>query len=246
MAEKFFQTLVGLIMTCLLIANAQAAEVGEIRDGIDAAVISGDSAALAGYAKELDGASGDWVPYYQAYLNYRQSQVADTPKKVAKKQLNACIDSLEELLEQRPDLVEAYALLATCYGSSANYYLLRAAARGASSNKALQEALRLGSANPRVLLQEAQSLIFRPAIFGGDKEKALERLQLAAEQFVNWASDDPSAPVWGEAETWLFIGILQREAGETEAAQAALDKALEIAPGYAAAMAELAALSELG
>jgi len=242
MAERFFQTVCGLILTCLLLGGAQAADLAQIRDGIDAAVISGDSATFPGYAKELDGASGDWARYYQAYLNYRQSQVPDTPKKVAKKQLNTCIEILEDRLEQRPDLVEAYALLATCYGNSANYYLLRAASRGSSANKALEEALRLDSGNPRVLLQEAQSLIFRPAIFGGDKEKALERLQLAAEQFVNWRSDDPAAPVWGEAETWLFIGILQREAGETEAARAALEKALEIAPGYAAATNELADL----
>jgi tetratricopeptide (TPR) repeat protein len=246
MAEGIFQTVGGVLLSCLLMGSAQAADVAQIRDGIDAAVISGDSAALSGYAEELDGASGDWVPYYQAYLNYRLSQVADTPKKIAKKQLNTCIDILEELLEQRPDRVEAYALLATCYGNSAAYYMLRAASRGSSSNKALKEALRLGSDNPRVLLQDAQSLIFRPAIFGGDKEKALQQLQLAAEQFVNWRSDDATAPVWGEAETWYFIGVLQREAGETEAAQAALDKALEIAPGYTAAMAELASLAELG
>ncbi|MGI9331260.1 MAG: hypothetical protein ACR2QB_11160 [Gammaproteobacteria bacterium] len=242
MAERFFQRVGAGLVACLLVANAQGAELAQIRDGIDAAVISGDNEALPGFARELEGASGNWLPYYQAYLNYRGSQGADTSKKQAKKQLNRCIEILEEQLEKQPELVEAYGLLATCYGNSANYYLLRAASRGSAANDALEEALRLDSGNPRVLLQEAQSLIFRPAIFGGDKEKALERLQLAAEQFVTWRSDDAAAPVWGEAETWLFIGILQREAGETDAARVALDKALEIAPGYSAAIAERAEL----
>ncbi len=226
----------------VLALDQQTTQVTALRDGIDEAVLVGNGDALAGFAAKLDDAQGDWVDYYRAYVDYRQSQFAGTSKKKAKAFLNSCIDTLKGLVKRRPDLAEAHALHASCYGNSAQFYMLRAAARGSSANKALQQALKLGSGNPRVLLQDAQSLIFRPAIFGGDKEKAMERLKLAAELFPNWQSPDPEAPVWGEAETWLFIARLHRDAGDTDQARAAFEKALTVAPDYQVAREELQAL----
>jgi tetratricopeptide (TPR) repeat protein len=81
--------------------------------------------------------------------------------------------------------------------------------------------------------------MYRPAIFGGDKTKAMELLKLAAEVFPNWRSPDQEAPVWGEAETWLCIARLHREAGSEDLARAAYNKALEIAPDYRAALDEI-------
>ncbi|UCG71485.1 MAG: tetratricopeptide repeat protein [Chromatiales bacterium] len=232
-------------MSILLLVGMQApaleqtTQVMAIRDGIDQAVLTGDGEALAGYAEQLKGAEGDWVDYYRAYVDYRSSQIAGTKKKQAKALLNSCIETLNGLVKRRPDLAEAHALHATCYGNSAQFYMLRAAARGSSSNKALKQALKLSSGNPRVLLQDAQSLVFRPAIFGGDKEKAMKRLKLAVEVFPNWQSPDPEAPVWGEAEAWLTIGWLHREAGAVDRAREAFNKALSIAPDYQAAKDEL-------
>ena len=59
---------------------------------------------------------------------------------------------------------------------------------------------------------------------------------------ISWQAADPEAPVWGEAETWFFIGQLHQEAGDQVAARAALEKALAIAPDYRAASDALAAL----
>lgn len=225
-----------------VLALEQTTQVMAIRDGIDQAVLRGDDELLAGYKQQLADAKGDWAVYYRAYIALRRSQFTATPKKVAKKQLNDCIDTLARLLERRPDMSEAYALQANCYGSSVRFYRLRAPARGSKANKAIEQALKLDSGNPRVLLQNAQSLAYRPAFFGGDKEKAMQQLQLAAELFVNWRSPDPEAPVWGEAEIWLTIGRLHGEAGDSAQARAALEKALDIAPNYRVAQAELEAL----
>ena len=70
----------------------------------------------------------------------------------------------------------------------------------------------------------------------------MERLQLAAEQFVNWTSPDPDAPVWGEAEAWLTMARLHRDAGDLAAARTAFEKSLSVAPDYAVAREELDAL----
>lgn len=221
-------------------AMEQTTQVMAVRDGIDQAVLQGDGDGLVRFGQQLDEMSGDWTEYYKAYVGYRRSQLPDTSKKTAKKLLNECIETLTALVERRPDLAEAHALHASCYGNSTQFYMLRAAARGSASNKALKKARKFGADNPRVLLQDAQSLIYRPAMFGGDKEKGLELLQLAAETFPNWQSPDPEAPVWGEEETWLSIALLHQEAGRTDAARAAFDKALSLAPDYASAKAALA------
>lgn len=226
----------------VLALDQQTTQVMALRDGIDKAVLVGDSESLAGFGAQLADAQGDWVDYYRAYIDYRQFQFAGKSKKAAKAFVNSCIDTLSDLVKRRPDLAEAHALHASCYGNSAQFYMLRAAARGSSSKKALQQALKLGSGNPRVLLQDAQSLIFRPAIFGGDKEKAMDRLKLAAELFPNWQSPDPEAPVWGEAETWLFIARLYRDGGDSDQARVAFEKALTVAPDYQVAREELQAL----
>ena len=231
-----------LLVSGPLLALEQTTQVMAVRDGIDQAVLIGDGDALAGYREQLATLEGDWVDYYRAYVDYRSSQLAGTKKKQAKALLNSCIDTLKGLVKRRPDLAEAHALQASCYGNSTRFYMLRAAARGSASNKALNQALKLGSGNPRVLLQDAQSLIFRPAIFGGDKEKAMERLKLAVDIFPNWQSPDPEAPVWGEAEAWISIARLHGEAGDADQAREALEKALNVAPNFRAAQAELEAL----
>lgn len=220
----------------------QTTQLMVLRDGIDQAVLQGDAVALAGYGEQLEGMDSDWAVYYLAYTRYRQSQLLDRLDKVAKDLLNECIDTLKGLVKRRPDLAEAYALQATCYGNSTRFYRLRAAVRGSAGNKALKQALKLSSDNPRVLLQYAQSLIFRPALLGRDKDKALEQLMLAAEVFVNWRSPDPESPVWGEAETWLVMARLHKEAGDNEQARLAFEKALSLAPSFRAAKDEFAAL----
>jgi tetratricopeptide (TPR) repeat protein len=232
-------------LCCLLLAAAQAPAVPQttqvmaVRDGIDAAVLAADGEALTGFGEQLAGLQGDWADYYRAYIDYRRSQLPDIDKKAAKQALNDCIDRLKDLLERRPELAEAHALQASCYGNSAAYYRLRAMARGSAANKALEQARELGADNPRVLLQDAQSLMYRPALFGGDKDKAMELLQLAAEGFPDWQSPDAEAPVRGEAETWLSIARLHREAGQEDQAREALEKALAVAPSYQAAKLEL-------
>jgi tetratricopeptide (TPR) repeat protein len=220
----------------------QTTQVMAVRDGIDMAVMLEDDDALAVYARQLSSLDGDWADYYRAYVDYRRSQIPGTAKKDAKRLLNECIEILNELIERRPDMAEAYSLNASCNGISAQFYMLRAAARGSAANKSLQQALKLGAENPRVILQDAQSLIFRPALFGGDKEKAMERLKLALERFADWESPDPEAPVWGEAEAWLTIARLHRDQGRPDEARDAFAQALALAPSFRAAKDELAAM----
>ena len=109
--------------------------------------------------------------------------------------------------------------------SSASYYRLRApVAWSGSANKALEEgSADLESDNPRVLLQNAQSLILQTGLFsGGDKELAAERLQLAAGADRGLAvAPIRRHPSGVQAEIWfLTLARLHRDEGRPDSAAA--------------------------
>ena len=93
--------------------------------------------------------------YYAAYARFRQSLVAAGDKKGARRYLDGCIADLETLIERRPEDARAHAMLASCYGTSAQFYILRAPARGLQAGRHLEEALKLAPDDPWVILQDA-------------------------------------------------------------------------------------------
>lgn len=234
---------VSLLMPVTAFGQVTLDQLAGYQKRIDAAALAGDAAALEATQSKLgqetgSGVEADLLEYYRAYVSYRRAELATGDKKTAKRQLNACIDTLRDLVERRPSMAEAHALRATCYGASTQYYMLRAAGRGMASGKAMDRALALEPENPRVVFQHAMSYYGRPAAFGGDKAVARERFKEAAELFSDWQPPGPGWPSWGEAETWVFIARLDHAAGETESARRAYAKALDLAPNFQAAQEE--------
>jgi tetratricopeptide (TPR) repeat protein len=236
-----FRALLSIAALCLLGLPAGAAELADLRDRLDAAVARGDVAALDELLVEMRTTEGDLADYYKAYAHYRLGELTGDDKRVAKDHLNECIDIAGDVAKRSPASAEAHALKATCLGVSAPFYMLRAATRGMAANGAMDEALAQGPGNPRVILAEGISLYFRPSAFGGDKDKARARLEEALARFGEYQPASADAPVWGEAEAWVYIGRIARDAGDTEAARRAFEQALAITPGYRAAERELAA-----
>jgi tetratricopeptide (TPR) repeat protein len=91
----------------------------------------------------------------------------------------------------------------------------------------------LAPENPRVLLLDAISLYNTPERWGGDKDKAIEQLHAALDQFEDAAPSDPLAPQWGHADAYAWLGIAHLEAGRHAQARKALQQALDTRPGYA-------------
>ena len=226
----------GLVLAAGL-ASADG-HLAQLRDRLDTAVIRGDARGIENLIGEFAAEDSALADYYRAYGHYRLGEITVAEKKTAKQHLNDCIDILKERLESRPEFAEAQALLATCYGVSAPFYMLRAATRGMAANGALEEALSEAPDNPRVVLAEAISLYFRPGAFGGDKDLARKRLREALELFSSFVPSRDDAPAWGEEEAWLYLARGYREAGDIEAAKEALSEALRLAPEYRAALDE--------
>jgi tetratricopeptide (TPR) repeat protein len=214
-------------------AELTPAEFDQVQQRIQVAFHARDLAGIRHIHDELaDAEDSALLGYYRAYSSYRIGELSGADKKAAKTALNECINELKAVVSGDPQMAEAFALQATCYGTSTQYYMLRAATRGVASGKALERALELGPENPRVIFQDALGYYSRPGAFGGDKDKALERFREAAARFRAAPAASIGWPAWGEAESYLYIGRLEAAAGRAEQARAAFETGLDLAPGY--------------
>jgi len=240
----------GLGALPLLADAADLTALAALQSKLDQAVLSADADALQTgreQALALGGAGegGFMAAYLAAYASYRLGEIYEGERNQARDALNSCIDELEEVIDGQTGVLaaEGHALLAACYGSSTTYYRPpRVIMRGTRAQRHLDAALAAAADNPRVILQDAISDYSRPAMFGGDIERAGRKLREAADRFAEGAAVPEGYPAWGEAETWLYIGRVETAAGNTGEARSALEKALLLAPGYRAAEEALAAL----
>jgi hypothetical protein len=215
------------------------------RNEIEAGYNARDASAIETTVAALrKGSSGhkDLAIYYEAFARLRQSAIPGTSRERARRYLDQCIDELEPLLQRRADYAEARALYASCLGASVSYYVLRAATRGVASGREMAAALKLAPDNPWVVFQEAVNDFLTPPMFGGNKQRALGKLQRAEKLFIASRPAGSNTPVFGESETWLYMGRVHLALGQKTEGRKALEKARSLAPGSADVRDELAKL----
>ncbi len=236
-AAAFFGSVPGHAADVLLRYRDQIEQGYNARDN---AAIETATAALvqAGKARGQE----DLASYYAAYARLRQSAVAGDDKASARNYLEQCIEEMEILLERRRDNARARALYGSCLGSSANYYVLRAATRGIAASREIAAAVKLAPDDPWVVFYDGVSDFMTPALYGGNKERALDKLKRAELLLVASRPSGMAGPVFGEAEAWLYIGRVYRSMEKTNLARKAWEKALSLAPDSTDAREELANL----
>jgi len=213
----------------------------QIEQGYDARDNRAIEAAIAAL-KSAGKATGqqDLATYYTAFARLRQSAVPGIAKHRARDYLELCIGELDPLIKRRPDYARAHALYASCLGASASHYVLRAATRGIASGREMAAAVRLAPDDPWVVLQDGVSDSLTPALFGGNRERALGKLKRADQLFVASRPPGSAEPVFGEGETWLYIGRVYLAMGQKDKAREAWEKARLRAPESADVRDELA------
>lgn len=168
--------------------------------------------------------------HYQGYIRYRQAQRRQNFDE-ALPLYEEAVALLERSAGTRP-LPETHALIASATGSMIGDSMLRGVRFGMRANAAEDRAVELGATNPRVLLLRAVSAWYKPSAFGGGEDKARALLQQALRAF---AAETPARPLpaWGHAEAYAWLGQMEAKAGKRDAARAAYDQALALAPGFA-------------
>ncbi len=232
------------LLTLLPAARAQGApDIGAVAARAQSAYFTANAAELAKLAAETAPWAKSANPrelYAHAYVQFRALQVALGAKreKEARTAGDACIAATDAAVKRNPKFAEAFALQSACYGYLANLGGMGAIRNGSRSGKSIEAAAALEPRNPRIALVEGFGVYFRPKFVGGDKAKGCAKFREAAAAFdaagpggVNSAGGID----WGAAESHYWVGRCAADADQGAAARQAFERALAIAPEFAAA-----------
>ena len=168
--------------------------------------------------------------YYLALCEYRLATLfAATPGEQVEC-INRAIGHLKGAIELEDNFSDAHALLASVYGQKLGLKPHLGMALGLEAQRVLAKSKRLDGNNPRVVLIDGMSDYYTPAMFGGDKQRAIFKTEQALELFAKEEIRDTLQASWGYDEACAQLGIMRQEAGDIEGAREAYVKALEVNP----------------
>ena len=181
-----------------------------------------------------DSAFAREAQYALGYACYRLANYAlqSREKREAKAMLDTATIYLQNALRLDETDAEARALLAMCYAQQAGLQRTKALAFGRRSKQLIEAAGQQAPANPRVALLRGLIEYHTPAMLGGNKKHALERMQHATALFAVWQPPNEIAPNWGRAEAYAWLCRFYLDAGDTARAKSACQQALAINPAY--------------
>jgi Tfp pilus assembly protein PilF len=230
-------------------SSAQELDLDDLESRIEYAWFTEDANALRNLIR---AAEGDLSKYSETALtryelglaNYRlalllvQSKAAEAATALAE-----CVDQLDEALESDEQFADAYALQSACYAGLAELQAWKTMVYAPLSTARMEKAIKLAPGNPRVALLSGLTDRGLPKALGGDKAGAQAKFELAVQLFEEGGEQDSAGPGWGAADAYLQVGRGMAEAGDTLGARNALERALIIAPEFAAARRELRQLT---
>jgi hypothetical protein len=185
--------------------------------------------------------------YLYAHVEFRRQQLAFGARAMREAETagEACLEALDRREAHAARDAEGLVLAAACAGYLAEHGGIKHLSAGRRRDASLEAAKALAPANPRVLLLAATVGWFQAT--SAAERRALRPLcQRSAEAFDAVVATPPGAPTWGGAEAWLFVGRGLEEDGNLVGARSAYERALLVAPDFAAAKRHLARLSGRG
>ena len=204
---------------------------------LDAAVMAGDVDAIRaakGVAERalLAFPEDAMLLHYQGTALWREAQLrmGMGQEDEATVLFERAIAVLQRSAAARP-LAETQAIIASSFGTLAGGGMTAGIRYGPRASEAEEIARVLGAQNPRVLLLTGISAYYKPAAFGGGKEKARTAVTQAIVAFGRERVESP-LPAWGHAEAYAWLGQFEVAEGNREAARRAYERALELAPQY--------------
>ena len=193
-----------------------------------------DARSLADIADQLS--RGDEPPeplrnYYAGLANYRLALVLSARDKGrAREAVERCVANLDGALKVETSFAAGFALQSACLRTVAMLKPWKPLA-GPKSTGQMEKAVKLAPKDPRVLLLEATQ--------NGDgakiDEQSFAKLKKATAAFEAERQGMDRTPGWGAAEAYTYLGRGYLDRGDVIAARDALERALLIAPDFAAA-----------
>lgn len=236
--------LVTVLATWSATATA-AADWADVEGRLQYAYYIEDGRALTSIAQTVAASPADAMrDYYLGLAQYRALLLAiGRNKDAAKVAAEACVDRLEGATKARVGFADALALQAGCMGILSGLKPWKAIVLGSRSTSQLEASVKSAPRNPRVILLDALADYERPAIVGGDKQRAFAKFQKAVEAFEVERQGVSPVPGWGAAEAYAYLARSQLDRGDAVAARGSLERALLLAPDFAFAKRLLAKIT---
>ena len=168
--------------------------------------------------------------YYLALCEYRLAVPFAADPDERAQCINRTIEHLKQAIELEDNFSDAHALLASAYGQKISLKPHLGMVLGPETKRVLEKSKRLEGDNPRVVLIDGMSDYNTPSMFGGDKKRAISKMEHALELFAKEEIRDAFQPSWGYDEACAQLGIMHQEAGDIEGAREAFAKALKVNP----------------
>jgi tetratricopeptide (TPR) repeat protein len=233
-----------LILMAAAAVQAQEMDPADLEGRIEYAYFTADANALRNLVSATQnsmakGSSSALAHYQRGHVHYRLGQVLEAQNDAkAPEAFSACVDALGKAIDADKQFAEAYALQSACYTSLAELKAWKVVVDLPLGGSRLDKALKLAPKSPRVALVDALNDYERPRGLGGDRKRACSKFEKAAQLF-DASPDETQLPAWGAADAYLYVGRCLDEGGDVLGARSALERALIIAPDFAAARAEL-------
>lgn len=193
------------------------------------------NAAMSLRAAALASVPADQLPllnYTLAYAYYGLYQIS-APAEGTADLLDEAARLLEEAIAIDDHFAEAYALLASVYGTRIGAAGWKALFMGfllvPRYNEAIERAVALEPRNPRIVLQKGIGALYTPRIAGGGNARAEALLRTAVQLFDEESPGHPW-PNWGRERAHAWLGIVLEKRGDTIGAGAEYKKALRLSP----------------
>ncbi|MFO8097986.1 MAG: tetratricopeptide repeat protein [Salinibacter sp.] len=171
--------------------------------------------------------------YYAALAGYRTAnQLPEDAEERREAHTEDAIRHLKRATDVDSKMADAWALLAGSYGQMMGMNPMQGMTLSSDADDAIERAKDLAPRNPRVWIIDGTSDFFTPSMFGGDKERALEKFEKAARLAEQESTDDPLAPSWGHAEAYAWTGLVHMDADRYEDARSAFQTALNLDPDF--------------
>lgn len=221
------------IIKTITLAGLLAGTSGPVYAGADWSAI--DNAWYAGDIEQLETLRGEYAdthPKAAALIEYRLAgyQLGTGKRKRADALARQAIEHLKSYTETHPGDPDGFALLASTLGLTIGIDPSRGESVGPETGRYMSRAMEIDPNDPQVLYLNAISTLHRPAAYGGSASRAREQLDQAIAAYDQL--EPGTEATWGLAEAHVWRGMALRSLGNTQAAAAEFERAMQIAPDY--------------
>jgi len=163
------------------------------------------------------------------YYGYLSATMATKDEDAFAKQLAPAKELLKQLIEDHPKWGEPKAVLSSIMGLEMAYSPMKGAFLGMKSGSLMGSALKQSPSSALVMKLYAGSKQYTPAMWGGDKEVAVEYFNKSISVIE---SDEDTEQNWLYADALANLGIVYTSLDKESDAKATFEKALRYEPDF--------------